>query len=56
MMSSAGPLFLFTVKGGRPRQEGEKVAIGQFGDSFLGKIDREAATRMSGRHQMNPIS
>ena len=47
---------LCTMKGGRPRQGGEKVAIGQFGDSFLGQIDREAVTRMSGQHQMNPIS
>ena len=43
-------------KGGRPRQGGEKVAIGQFGDSFLGQIDREAVAMMSGRHQMSPIN
>ena len=47
---------LSTVKGGRPRQGGEKVAIGQSGDSFLGKIDREAVTSMSCRHWMNPIN
>ena len=52
-MSPAGPLLLFTAKGDRPRQGGEKVAIGQFGDSFLEQIDREAVTRMSGRHQTN---
>ena len=49
-------LVLCTVKGGRPRQGEEKVAIGQFGDSFLGQIDREAVTRMSGRHWTNPIN
>ena len=56
MVSPAGPLFLCTAKGGRPRQGGKKVVIGQFGDSFLKVMDREAAARMSGRHQMNPIS
>ena len=47
---------LCTVKGDRPRQGGEKVVIGQFGDSFLKVMDREAATRMSGRHQTNPLA
>ena len=55
-VTSQTPKFLCTVKGGRPRQGVEKVAIGQFGDSFLGQIDREAVTRMSGRHLMNPIN
>ena len=41
---------------GWTKAEGEKVVIGQFGDSFLKVMDREAATRMSGRHWMNPIS
>ena len=56
IMSPAGPLLLCTMKGGRPRLGGERVAIGQFGDSFLGQIDREAVTRMSGRHWTNPIN
>ena len=56
IVSPAGPLFLCTAKGGRPRQGGENVVIGQFGDSFLRMMDREAVARMSGRHWMNPIS
>ena len=55
VMSLAGPLLLCTVKGGRPRLGGERVAIGQVEDSFWGQIDREAVTRMSGRHLMNLI-
>ena len=35
---------------------GEKVVIGQCGDSFLRVMDREAATRMSGSHQTNPLT
>ena len=56
MVSPAGPLFLCTTKGGGPRQQGEKVVIGQFGDIFLKMMDGEAAARMSGRHQTNPSS
>ena len=55
-MSPAGPLFLCTAKGSGQRQGGEKVVIGQFGDSFLKMMDREVAARMSGRHWTNPIS
>ena len=54
-VTSQIPAFMYN-KRGRPRQGGEKVAIGQFGDSFLGQIDREAVTRMSGQCWMNPIS
>ena len=43
-------------KRGQTKAEREKVVIGQFGDSFLKVMDREAATRMSGRHWTNPIS
>ena len=43
-------------KRGQTKAGKEKGATGQFGDSFLGQIDREAVARMSGRHQMNPIS
>ena len=56
MVSPAGPLFLCTTKGGRPRQGGEKVVIGQFGDSFLKMMDREAVFRMSDRQWTNHIS
>ena len=56
MMSPAGPLLLCTSKGGGPRLGGERVAIGQIGDSFWEQIDREAVTRMSGRHQTNLIN
>ena len=55
VMSPAGPLLLCTVKGGRPRLGGERVAISQVGDSFWGQIGREAVARMSGRHWMNII-
>ena len=56
MVSPAGPLFLCTMKGSGPRQGGEKAVIGQFGDSFLKMMDREAVAMMSGKHPMNPIS
>ena len=56
LVSPAGPLFLWAMKGGRPRQGGEKVVIGQSRDSFLKVMDREAATRMSGGYWMNAIN
>ena len=40
IVSPAGPLFVCTTKGGGPRQGGEKVVIGQFGDNFLRMMDR----------------
>ena len=55
-MSPAGPLLLCTTKRGGPRLGSKGAASGQLGDSFLGQIDREAVTRMSGRHQMNLIN
>ena len=56
VMSPAGPLLLCTVKGGGPRLGGERVAIGQVGDSFWRQIDREAVARTSGRHWTNLIN
>ena len=43
-------------KRGGPMQGGEKVVIDQLGDSFWRVMDREAAARMPGRHQMSLIS
>ena len=52
----AGPLLLWAMKRGRPRQGGEKIVIGQCGDSFLRVMDREAVARMSGSHQADLIN
>ena len=46
----AGPLLLWAMKRGGPRQGGEKIVIGHCEDSFLRVMDREAVARMSGRH------
>ena len=54
--SPAGPPFSCAMKGDRPMQRGEKVVIGQTGDSFQRMLDREAAARMSGRQHMSPIT
>ena len=56
MLSPAGPPIFMYCERGRLSQGAEKVVNGQVGDSFLRMMDREAAARMSGRHQMNPIS
>ena len=54
-VTSQTPAFMHNER--RQTKAGRgKVAIGQFGDSFLGQIDREAVARMSGRHWMNHIS
>ena len=43
----------YTVKRGRPRLGRKGATIAQFGGSFPGQIDREAVTKMSGRHWRN---
>ena len=56
VMSPARPLLLFTAERGKTKAGRGEVAIGQVGDSFGGQIDREAVTRISGRHQTNLIN
>ena len=47
--------FMGHERGG-PRWGGEKVVIGQYEDSFLRVMDKEAVARMSGSHWTDLIN
>ena len=54
-MSPTEPSLLYAMKRGEPKQGKEGGCDWSALVSFRGQIDREAVTRMSGRHQMTSL-